>query len=34
MRSDITSGGAFPDYELPDLENLFRKLSEPQGAGR
>ena len=34
MRSDMTSGGAFPDYELPDLENVFGKLSETQGAGR
>ena len=27
MRSDIAPGGAFPDYELPDHENLPRKLS-------
>jgi hypothetical protein len=31
MRSDITPGGAFPDYELPDHENVSRKLSETQG---
>ena len=32
MRSDITPGGPFPDYELPDHENVPRKLSELQGA--
>ncbi len=26
MRSDIAPGGTFPDYELPDHENLPRKL--------
>jgi peroxiredoxin len=31
MRSDITPGGPFPDYELPDQENVPRKLSELQG---
>ncbi len=31
MRSDITPGGTFPDYELPDHENVARKLSEIQG---
>src|SRR5271167_2790318 len=31
MRSDITPGGTFPDYELPDHENVRRKLSEIQG---
>ena len=31
MRSDIAPGGTFPDYELPDHENLSRKLSEMQG---
>ena len=31
MRSDIAPGGTFPDYELPDHENLPRKLSEIQG---
>ncbi len=31
MRSDIAPGGTFPDYELPDHENLARKLSEIQG---
>jgi len=31
MRSDIVPGGTFPDYELPDHENLPRKLSEIQG---
>jgi hypothetical protein len=28
MRSDIAPGRTFPDYELPDHENLPRKLSE------
>jgi peroxiredoxin len=31
MRSDIAPGGTFPDYELPDHENLPRRLSEIQG---
>jgi hypothetical protein len=31
MRSDIVPGGTFPDYELPDHENLPRKLTEIQG---
>ena len=31
MRSDITPGGTFPDYELPDHEKALRKLSELQG---
>src|ERR1700712_3389382 len=31
MRSDIVHGGTFPDYELPDHENLPRRLSEIQG---
>jgi peroxiredoxin len=31
MRSDITPGGVFPDYELPDHENVSRTLSEVQG---
>jgi len=31
MRSDITPGSRFPDYELPDHENVPRKLSEIQG---
>src|SRR5450631_3275780 len=31
MRGDIAPGGTFPDYELPDHENLPRKLSEIQG---
>jgi peroxiredoxin len=31
MRSDIVPGAAFPDYELPDHENMVRKLSEIQG---
>jgi peroxiredoxin len=31
MRSDIVPGGIFPDYELPDHENVPRKLSELQG---
>lgn len=32
MRSDITPGGLFPDYELPDHTNVRRRLSELQGA--
>ena len=31
MRSDIAPGGTFPDYELPDHEDVPRKLSELQG---
>src|SRR3954465_7395454 len=31
MRSDIAPGGSFPDYELPDHENVPRRLSELQG---
>src|SRR4051812_25080224 len=31
MRSDITPGATFPDYELPDHENVPRRLSELQG---
>jgi peroxiredoxin len=31
MRPDIVPGGTFPDYELPDHENVPRKLSEIQG---
>ena len=31
MRSDIQPGSTFPDYELPDHENVTRKLSELQG---
>src|ERR1700723_4675474 len=31
MRSDITPGGAFPDYALPDHTNTVRRLSELQG---
>jgi len=31
MRSDITAGGAFPDYELPDQDRVTRTLSEIQG---
>src|ERR1700728_3109326 len=31
MRSDITPGGTFPDYALPDHTNTVRKLSELQG---
>ena len=31
MRSDIKPGATFPDYELPDHENVPRKLSELQG---
>ncbi len=28
MRTDISPGGTFPDYELPDHTNTPRKLSE------
>src|SRR5438045_7027767 len=31
MRSDIAPGRTFPDYELPDHEDVPRKLSELQG---
>jgi peroxiredoxin len=31
MRSDITPGSTFPDYELPDHESVPRRLSELQG---
>jgi peroxiredoxin len=31
MRSDIQPGAPFPDYELPDHENVPRRLSEIQG---
>jgi peroxiredoxin len=31
MRSDITPGGTFPDYELPDHTKAPRRLSELQG---
>jgi peroxiredoxin len=31
MRTDIIPGGTFPDYELPDHEEVPRKLSELQG---
>src|SRR3954462_7649493 len=31
MRSDITPGGTFPDYELPDHDNVPTRLSELQG---
>jgi peroxiredoxin len=31
MRSDIVPGGTFPDYELPDHEDIPRRLSEVQG---
>jgi peroxiredoxin len=31
MRSDITQGAAFPDYELSDHTGKHRKLSELQG---
>src|SRR4051812_1718271 len=31
MRSDITPGGTFPDYELPDQDSAARRLSELQG---
>src|SRR5215469_8865137 len=30
MRSDITPGAVFPDYELPDHTGKFRHLSEIQ----
>jgi peroxiredoxin len=31
MRSDIVPGATFPDYELPDHENVTRRLSDIQG---
>jgi peroxiredoxin len=31
MRSDITPGSTFPDYELPDHESVVRRLSVLQG---
>src|SRR6202161_4101263 len=31
MRSDITAGGVFPDYALPDHTSTVRRLSEIQG---
>ena len=31
MRPDITPGGSFPDYELPDHTSTVRRLSEIQG---
>jgi len=31
MRPDIVPGATFPDYELPDHENVSRRLSEIQG---
>ena len=31
MRSDISPGGTFPDYELPDHEGVPRRLIELQG---
>ena len=31
MRSDLTPGGTFPDYELTDHTKTRRKLSELQG---
>ena len=31
MRPDIAPGATFPDYELPDHENVARKLSDIQG---
>jgi peroxiredoxin len=31
VRSDVAPGGIFPDYELPDHENVPRRLSELQG---
>jgi peroxiredoxin len=31
MRADITPGGVFPDYALPDHEEIVRTLSELQG---
>lgn len=31
MRSDISAGGVFPDYALPDHTGTVRTLSELQG---
>jgi peroxiredoxin len=31
VRSDITPGSTFPDYELPDHANVVRRLSQLQG---
>src|SRR5215208_6197121 len=31
MRSDIVPGATFPDYELPDHDNVARRLSQLQG---
>jgi peroxiredoxin len=31
MRPDMVPGGTFPDYELPDHENVPRRLSDLQG---
>src|SRR6201992_2793623 len=31
MRSDITPGGTFPAYELPDQDRVTRTLSQIQG---
>jgi hypothetical protein len=31
MRSDISPGNTFPDYELPDHTSTLRKLSDLQG---
>jgi peroxiredoxin len=31
MRSDTVAGATFPDYELPDHENVSRRLSEILG---
>jgi peroxiredoxin len=31
MRADITPGGFFPDYSLPDHTGRVRSLSEIQG---
>ncbi len=31
MRPDITPGGVFPDYELPDHTRQARSLAELQG---
>ena len=34
MRSDITPGGVFPDYALPDHTGTVRTLSELRAAIR
>lgn len=31
MRSDLTIGSSFPDYELPDHTDILRRLSFLQG---